>query len=803
MRVMIHENPYQGMEDRTGKAPWEITTYWPCWWVGCGDAGEAPFVTAYRCLFTLEKPETLRIHVSADERYELFLDGVRMGRGSERGDTANWFFETYDLAMDEGQHVLAARVWSLGVLRSCGQVSLYPGFILSPQTEDHIRLIGTGIADWEAKKLDGYTFIDSYAKGVGTGARFSIDGGRFPWGFERGEGEGWKAAVKLDKGYSKSNIHIAGGVHVMRPALLPPMLEQEIQTGSTRYFEPLASTDTRDIPVNSSNHLASEEMKWNGLLKGIPLTVGPDTVCWVILDLEGYYCAYPELTVTGGKGSEVRLAWAEALYDRNTAGTLKSNRDEIDGKYFAGIGDVFFPDGSRQRKFDTLWWHAGRYVEIVVRTGSEALTLEKLTLTETRYPLELESAVRCDDEKLNSIISVLFRSLQMCTHETYMDCPYWEQLMYVGDTRLQALITYVSTLDDTMPEKAVEMLEASRFNPTRLIKCSYPEHGGKIIPSFCLWWIGMVYDYALWRSDKQFVRSMMRGVRDTLDAVIVLNDDGLVINTEGWNFIDWPADDRERWKYGIPPDDERRVSGIFNWLTVLALNMAAELEQYVGEPELAARARRMADTLAGNTVRLFWNEEKGLFADDLKLECYSEHTQCLAVLSGCLDEEKKNRIGRTLASQHELIRTTIYFSHYAFEALRELNKVDALFDYMKPWLALEEEGLKTTPEVFSPGTRSDCHAWGAHPLYHYFATILGIRPGRMGFETVVIRPNLGPLKHVQGTMVHPKGKIHAGIHRDEQDIHAIVELPAGLTGVFSYGGQDIPLSAGRQEVVIR
>jgi len=67
---------------------------WPCQWIGCPDAGEPPFVTAYRKHFTLDEAATIRAHVSADERYELYLDGQRIGRGSERGDNYNWYYET-------------------------------------------------------------------------------------------------------------------------------------------------------------------------------------------------------------------------------------------------------------------------------------------------------------------------------------------------------------------------------------------------------------------------------------------------------------------------------------------------------------------------------------------------------------------------------------------------------------------------------------------------------------------------------------------------------------------------------------
>ena len=63
-------------------------------------------VVAYRLKFTLSKAAVIRAHVSADQRYELFVDGVRVGRGSERGDRQNWFFESYDLDVPAGERQL-------------------------------------------------------------------------------------------------------------------------------------------------------------------------------------------------------------------------------------------------------------------------------------------------------------------------------------------------------------------------------------------------------------------------------------------------------------------------------------------------------------------------------------------------------------------------------------------------------------------------------------------------------------------------------------------------------------------------
>jgi hypothetical protein len=122
--------------------------------------------------------------------------------------------------------------------------------------------------------------------------------------------------------------------------------------------------------------------------------------------------------------------------------------------------------------------------------------------------------------------------------------------MYVGDTRLEAKTTYIISRDDRLPRKALRMFDASRF-PSGLTQSRYPCRVPQVIPPFSLWWVGMVFDFALWRGDREFVKTLMPGVRAVLDAFrSCLNADGLVETPPGWNYMDWvPA-----WKDGIPPD---------------------------------------------------------------------------------------------------------------------------------------------------------------------------------------------------------------------------------------------------------
>jgi alpha-L-rhamnosidase len=794
MKVLICRNPFPHHQPRGT---------WPCHWVNCATAGTPPFVTAYRRQFTLTRAAKVRIHVSADERYELFLDSRRIGRGPERGDSMHWFYESYDLQLTAGSHLLVARVWSFGALAPYAQMTDRPAFVLAAEGRFG-KSLSTGIAAWEAKRLDGYQFHSSHDRRgpnfTAIGPDEEVDASRFAWGFEHGAGAGWQPVTIRSRAASESDDYGNRGhgdrlatAPLLCPATLPAMLEKRCHTGTVRFVGEQLSG-----PVRARNGLTGERRGWQRLADGRgAVTVPARTTRRVIVDLANYFCAYPELVTTGGRGSVIELAWAESLFADAEGktypdGQSKGDRNAVDGRHFIGRGDIFRPDGGARRKFATLWWRAGRYVQFAVTTAAEPLTIAGLTLWETRYPMEAESAFHCDDHRLEKAQPVMVRALQMCSHETYMDCPYYEQLMYVGDSRLEALTTYAIMRDDCLPRKSVWMFDASRqaggFTQSR-----YPSQPPQVIPPFSLWWIGMVYDYARWRDDAAFVRARLPGVRAVLDAFLSYrNDRGLLTAPPGWNFLDWvPA-----WRGGNPPDVYRGGNASHNWQLVIALAQAAEMEAWLEEPELAARDHRLIREIVPQIDRAFWDEKRGLYAEDAPHKCFAEHAQCLALLSGQLDADRQARVGRGLLRESDLVRTTIYFTHYLFEAYRTIDRPEALFQRLKLWFDLLPQGFTTTPETPEP-SRSDCHAWGAHPLYHYHATLAGIRPAAFGFQQVEIRPQLGALQQLRSRLPHPRGWIEMDLKHTGRGWRAKVSLPRGVTGRFVWKGREIPFR-GRQ-----
>ncbi len=791
MRILITDMPFPPGPE----APWAERGRWPCAWIAVPGAGEPPFVAAYRLRFTLDTPATVRAHVTADERYELFLDGERIGRGSERGDADHWFFETYELALAAGAHVLAARVWSLGALAPYAQMRVRHGLLFAPEPP-FTDLLATGRAAWEAKLLPGYTFVDP-SPAWGTGANLLIDGRAYPWGVECGEGSGWQPAAPTDERAGAPDGLEMPAAHRLCPATLPPMLERELRAGSVRLVAAVPSLETQPIPVRAADHLVGEP-GWADLLAGRgAVSVPPHTARRVIIDLGNYFCAYPEIVTSGGAGATVRLLWAESLYTEPVWWhNRKGDRNAIEGKYFCGVGDTFLPDGGPQRRFTTLWWQAGRYLELAVSTGAAPLTIERLTLRETRYPLEMESAFAASDGRLAQVVPLLVRGVQASAHETYADSPYYEQLMYASDTRLETLVTYVMSRDDRLPRKALRMFDASRL-ASGLTQARYPTRVRQVIPSFALWWALMVGDYARWRGDRAFVAGLMPGVRATIESFgRLIGPDGLVGAPGGWPYLDWVP----TWESGVPPGGATGPSGPLNWLLAHTLVAIAELEAWLGEPELAARNRRRAAELAARLTEVFWDAERDLFADDPAHRSFSEHSQCLALLSGLLDDGQRERVAAGLLADPGLARTTISFTHYLFEAYRLLGRADALLGRMGLWFELAERGFVAPIEMPEP-SRSDCHGWGSHPLYHYFATILGVRPEGFGFERVEIAPQPGPLAWVRGRLVHPRGAIAVELRQEGGALRGRVALPPGVGGVFRHGGRTLPLAPGSETEV--
>jgi len=771
---------------------------WPATWIASNDCVRGVnHVTAYRLRFSCEKTVPLRVFVTADQRYWLYLDGRRIGLGSERGCMRQWFYETYEISVSEGPHTLGAITWYLPENPSWAQASAQPGFLLAAEAP-FTDQISTGLAPWESRVLKTVAFLDptqQIGQNIGCGARVRYEGASWADVLECDQIP-WSGVHQLLPGNNAFWQGASPQTWVLHPARLPAMRLEKRGGAAVVLVSP--APDAAE-PLKLGNTIRAEAKQWQAMLEGRAsgLHVPPHTSRRVLIDLRDYFCAYYALTTEGGEGSEISVAWAERLSTKPDAPIAPSERRTVDGLFFVGTADQFCPRNTVGRvSYEPLWWQAGRWVQITVTTAAAPLIIHGFNLLETGYPLVDESRFQSNDEILNAIAPVCYRTLQACAHETYMDCPYWEQLQYVGDTRIQALLTYVTSHDARLPEKALEIFRHSMTGASPFPASNYPSRKIQIIPPFALWWICMLHDYALWRGNRRFVKELMPMGWWILDHFLLLQrDDGLVESPAGWNYVDAVA-----FKGGEPPGAFRGgVSGVINWQVILALNALRDLSQWLGDTHRAALAEHRAAALTVACEQIFWDPQRQALADDLAHQSFSEHTQALALLTERLSVPVQALVQQALVGDTRLLRAGSYFSHYICLALRQIGAGNELHTRFHVWRRFLDAGFHTFPEGGIEG-RSDCHAWSAHPLFHMLSSVLGIRPATCGFETVLIAPVLGPLLNVSGSMPHPKGDISVSIAVSERGGVAEVTLPIGLSGTFRWGTQTMNLHEGRQTI---
>jgi len=778
-------------------------TPWPARWIGPAAIPSDAGVWAFRRSFTLEQAETIRLHVSADQRYVLYIDGQRQGRGPERGDPRHWMYDSYEVSLNAGAHTIVAIVWWASLTGQTppawSQMTQRPGFILLAEGAPAEQL-HTGAA-WSMRSVDGIV-IDPAGQIVHfpicVGPHVRVDGRQYPWGIEAGQGDGWQPATVIENAALASLARESTGYWLLRRAMLPAMRDEPIDSFTIRHIDAPPSPDTAALPMAAEVHRADEAAGWSRLLVGDALTIPPHTRRRVLIDLGRYACAYSHLQTSGGRDALVRIRWAEALFQfdprtgkRPTDSLVKGDRNEIAGRVMVGYGDAFITDGGSQRAFDTLWWNAGRYVEVFVETKDQPLVLEGISFRATGYPYPFESSFEASDPRLGGVRERALHTLRMCSHETSMDCPYYEQLNYAGDTRIQSLVAMTHSRDDRLVRKGIRLFDWSRTGDTWNAS-RHPSSMVQTIPTFAFAWVGMVRDYALWRGDRAFVRSVMPGVRAVMERWrLQVDSRGLVVQPEGWNFIDWVPG----WRAGMSNPACGSRCGIVQWQFIYTLMQLAELEEMMNEPLLAQRNRQTAAALAAAAERYFYNAERQLLADDLEQTRFSEHAQVLALLSGEASEHLRPSLAAALEPSADVSKATIYFGHYTFEALHTLGQVNGLGDRLNFWFDHERLGLSTLLEQPEP-SRSDCHAWSAHPAFHFLASVLGIRPASFGFASVDICPQLGSLEFARGEMVHPLGKISVEIRRNVDTLHGIVHLPPGVGGRLRVNRGVIELEPG-------
>jgi hypothetical protein len=479
----------------------------------------------------------------------------------------------------------------------------------------------------------------------------------------------------------------------------------------------------------------------------------------MLLDYGELLCAYPRIEVSGH--GKVRITYAECCRYPNKK---KGNRNEVANKEVGGLADEILP-GSEPHIFEPLWWRCYRYALLEVE--GEA-TFHRVDAIETGYPLAIESTFDADDPWVKNLWDVSVRTAARCAGETYFDCPYYEQLQYAADTRIQALIGYYLGTDRALTRAANRSFEWSTLE-SGLTQSRYPSRQVQVIPPFSLWWIVMLGDQKLY--DRAGMGSFEQGSRS--ERITNAFFDLMNYPEEAfWSFADWVP----TWRGGVPPLGVRS--------TVHRLT-----EAYGRLIALPSMFEFCTPEDAG--YKAYIEQEKKRFLEFQKIdglvreedEHPSEHAESLYRLCQLELGDEPDPWPFSALERSNAAKCTYYFSYYKHLAMRP----DDYLAQLGPWKEMIEDGLTTFAENPEP-TRSDCHAWSAHPILGFFQIVAGVKSTSTGWRSCRIEPRPGRLRKFEAKIAHLDGTLR--VHYEAGKLK--IESPVPYELVWKGKSEQLP-----------
>ena len=703
-----------------------------------------------------------------------------------------WFYDSVDLAsyLKKGKNIIGVQVLRYPMEREMGNHSMFrteiPGLYMTFEgtaDENLCSLFNAG-PDWKCH-IDRTTLFpaedEHFAPLLIHEEAFGSEE-FFGWLGEDFDDSAWACAlpypdVKMSRAVSPANLN---------PRTIPFMYRRK------RHFGSLIEGDSEGI-----------EDRWEMLLAGRGnVAIPAHAAVRIVLNAGEEMTGYLRLTFGKGKGSLVTLLESEAYVQKekspNAGIAIKKNRLDTVTGHLEGYRDIYHVAGlgcaEQPEIFEPFWFRTFRFIELTVQTEEEPLWIYTLDYEETGYPLMVRTHVETSDPSLKSIWDMSERTLRRCMHETYEDCPFYEQLQYTMDTRSQILYTYAVSADDRLARKAIDdFARAQRSNG--LLNCSYPNMNPNVIPGFSIFYILMVYDHMMYFGDKALVRRYMPAV----DRILAyfdrhLTPDGLVekvggVNLEAryWSFIDWAVE----WNptTGMPTAGLKGPITMESLLYVYGLQHAACLAEYIGRMDTASEYRERARQVQ-KAVRRLCRQADGLLTDgpcELLMEegevpvlHSSQQVQVFGVLTGTLDPESGRRnLIRTMEEKGHP-QCTVAMSFYLFRALEKTGLYEKTNSLWDAWRKMVYDGCTTCIESENYA-RSECHAWGALALYEMPSAFLGVRPAAPGYEKIQVSPHAEYLDWAEGTVKTPAGDVRVSWARKGEKLDLNVEAPEGIS----------------------
>lgn len=764
------------------------------------------------------------VHVSADGRYQLFVNGHFVGRGPARCNPAWQYIDEYDLTphLRPGRNVIAALVHSFGRPTSWYQLPFWEpaqafgcgGFFLQGEVITATRTVPLDTdASWRCLVSEAWRreapvgslgFVEVY-----DARRAPVD-----WAGVEFDDSEWKAAEVL----RVSGGNFSGDV-VPFPVLVPrdiPHLVEEIRfpQAVVSCGEVVNSPEASEIATQLSQEIITDlehcrARNVDGLLvhgEATEITSTEDRSVSMVIDFGEIVTARVRMDLDGPAGAVVDLTYGEHL--------------EPDGRVHMDSGIPGFDVRSAHRytlregpqTWEQFAWSGFRYLQTTSRHCLHPLRVRSISVNCTGYPVENRGSFACSDNLLNRIWQVGANTLRLCMHDGYVDCPSREQRQWMGDAYVQTLVNYAAFGDTCLAAKLLrQVAQSQRADGITMMSAPGDFSAASFIniPDFCLYWILGVGRYVEYVGDNGIVGELYPSVVKAIGWFERhLNEEDLLTDLPHWIFIDWAELD----KIG-------QVTAL-NAQFVAALRAAGYLARLASVPHDAGRYEALADQVATAINANLWDEERGVYADARRDGVLSRRVsqqanaaviafdvapsnRWLRLFSTILDDQRlvltrSGSMDPTVVpfdEETDVVLAQPFYSHHLHRALSRAGRQGMMLDNIRHrWGQMIESGESTFWERWQLGAiTSRCHAWAATPTYDLSTEVLGVVPVSPGFRKFRVAPHPEDLEWARGTFPSPHGDIAVEWEWVDGHFELSVEIPKGTEAEVS-----LPDGAGRR-----
>lgn len=418
---------------------------------------------------------------------------------------------------------------------------------------------------------------------------------------------------------------------------------------------------------------------------------------------------------------------------------------------------------------------------------------------------------KCDNRELNKIWEVAAYTMDLTTREFFMDGIKRDRWTWSGDAIQSYLMNYYLRFDTECVKRTIRQLRG---------KDPVTAHINTIM-DYTFYWFKSVLDFYQFTGDISFVREIYPRMQTLMQYVLDrLNSEGMAEGKpDDWIFVDWV--DFPMHKRGTLCFEQillcKALETMHTCAAVLRDNPLDNPPQgSITTGEYSADADKygkLAKDLKAKLKPTFWDDKRNAFMhaiEDGKMNRdITAFPNMFAIIYDMVDDEDKRKIMDSVLFNFDVEPiTTPYMRFYELEAMCQMGYQERVLPEMLGyWGGMLDDGATSFWEKYNPADegaehlamygrpygKSLCHAWGASPIYLIGKYFLGVKPTKPGYEEYEVRPALGGLKRMQGSVPTPFGEVKV-----KMDAHTITVKSDGGKGKLIIGGKEYEIPVNKE-----